>query len=276
MRLTPMAVFYKKESDRPKPWREYRQRFHRGVARPFLYVEWLAEWAAWFLGRWAVLEVLEYCGTLGIVVGVIFYFTGAGDRLKQKHYQAWQVINTAQGKGGNGGRTDALEDLLADGVSLVGVDVSGASIQRIKLPRANLHRANLSGADMRGADLSWANLQDTNMIYTNLRGSSLRSVRLDGVTDMTNADLTGADLTGADLGGQVVLDQADLRGADLNGIKNWQSIESIKLANILGCKNPPEGFVKWAVAGGAVQIASDEQWAAVIRASTRPSAASVK
>jgi hypothetical protein len=26
----------------------------------------------------------------------------AGDRKKQKHYQAWQVINTAQGKGGSG------------------------------------------------------------------------------------------------------------------------------------------------------------------------------
>ena len=34
---------------------------------------------------------------------LIFYFADQGGRLKQKHYQAWQVINTAQGKGGSGG-----------------------------------------------------------------------------------------------------------------------------------------------------------------------------
>ncbi len=39
-------------------------------------------------------------------MAVIFYFSESGDRLKQKHYQAWQVINTAQGKGGSGGRIE--------------------------------------------------------------------------------------------------------------------------------------------------------------------------
>ena len=51
------------------------------------------------------------------------------DRIKQKHYQAWQVINSAQGKGGSSGRIDALEELHQDGVLLVGVDVSDAFLQ---------------------------------------------------------------------------------------------------------------------------------------------------
>src|ERR1700741_4710735 len=76
----------------------------------------------------------------------IFYFSESGNRIKQKHYQAWQVINTAQGKGGSGGRIEALEELNADGVPLVGVDVSSAFLQGLTLERANLLRADFSSA----------------------------------------------------------------------------------------------------------------------------------
>ncbi|HEX4053238.1 MAG TPA: pentapeptide repeat-containing protein [Tepidisphaeraceae bacterium] len=260
-----------KESPRPEPWLQYRRRVRSRIVRPLLYIDWIARWAAWFLSQWAVLEVLEYCGTLGILVGVIFYFAGARDRLEQKHYQAWQVINTAQGKGGSGGRIDALQDLNTDHIPLVGVDLSGAFLQGVDLPNAKLRRANLSAADMRNANLRTANLEDTSMVYTNLRGADLREARLGGLTDLTGADLTGAELGGADLN-QVTLDQADLRNADLAGIQNWQSIKSIKLANILGCKGAPAGFVEWATAKGAVQLASDDQWTSQIaatRASTK-------
>jgi hypothetical protein len=47
-------------------------------------------------------------GHLVSLFAVIFYYSEAGDRKKQKHYQAWQVIDTAQAKGGNGGRIEAL------------------------------------------------------------------------------------------------------------------------------------------------------------------------
>ena len=36
---------------------------------------------------------------------------------KDANYQAWQVINSAQGKGGSGGRIDALADLVRNDVS---------------------------------------------------------------------------------------------------------------------------------------------------------------
>lgn len=257
-----------RESPRPEPWRLYRQRVRSRIILPLLYIEWTARLAAWLLSQWALLEVLEYCSTLGIVVGVIFYFAGAKSRLEQKHYQAWQVINTAQGKGGSGGRIDALQDLNSDGIALVGVDLSGAFLQNLDVPKAKLRRANLSRADMRNSILFSANLENASMFYTNLRGADLRQARLGGVTDLTNADLTGADLSGADLD-QAILDMADLRNTELAGIQNWRSIQSIKLADILGCKDAPAGFVEWATAHGAVQIASDEQWAA-LTAATRP------
>jgi hypothetical protein len=259
-----------KEPHRPKAWRQYRWRNRNPLALPFLFVEWTSEWAAWFLGRWVFLEVLEYCGTLSILVGVIFYFAGTRDRREQRHYQAWQVINTAQGKGGNGGRIDALQDLNADGIPLVAVDLSGgAYLQNINLPGAELLRADISGADLRGANLRRVDLAESSLGATNFRGADLAWAKL-GAADLFGADLTGANLSGVDLD-KTDLDQADLRNADLSGITNWQSIKSLKLANILNCRNAPDGFRSWALAAGAVEIQSDDQWNALIVASTQPS-----
>ena len=118
---------------RPAPWSLRRQTFQHAWAAPLLAFEWFWEWIAYILSNWAFLEVLEYLGSFSILIAVIFYFSESGDRLKQKHYQAWQVINTAQGKGGNGGRIEALQELNADGVPLVGVNASGAFLQGVVL-----------------------------------------------------------------------------------------------------------------------------------------------
>ena len=98
----------------------------------------MGEWAAFLLGKWSIFEVLEYVERLSILFAVIVYFAGRDDRLKQKHYQAWQVINTAQGKGGSGGRIEALRELNRDGVPLVGADVAGVYLQNLSLVGASL------------------------------------------------------------------------------------------------------------------------------------------
>jgi hypothetical protein len=139
---------------RPEPWNVRRQGLKRRWTVPLWAFEWFCEWIAYVLSNWSFLEVLEYLSSFGVLIAVIFYFGESGDRLKQKHYQAWQVINTAQGKGGNGGRIEALQELNADGISLVGVDVSGAFLQSIRLPRASLARSNFSSADLRDSDLT--------------------------------------------------------------------------------------------------------------------------
>jgi hypothetical protein len=258
-----------KEPHRPKPWRQFRWRSRNPLVAPFLFIEWISEWAAWFLGRWVFLEVLEYCGTLSILVGVIFYFAGTRDRREQKHYQAWQVINTAQGKSGNGGRVDALQDLNSDGIPLVAVDLSGnAFLRNIDLPDADLHRADISGSDMRNAILRHADLSEATLIFTNFRGADLDNAKLND-SDLTNADLSDANLVGADLSG-TILDKADLRNADLSGIANWKSIKSIQMANILNCRNAPAGFREWAIASGAGEFATEDEWKFHI-AATQPS-----
>lgn len=223
---------------------------------PIRRIEWAFEWAAYALSRWSFLEVLEYLGSLSILVGIIFYFSESGDRIKQRHYQAWQVINTAQGKGGSGGRIEALQELNADKVPLVGVDVSTAFLQGIHLENASLLRADLGSADLRGssfqsADLTFAALRSANFRGSNLQNANLSSANLSD-TDLVGANLTGAKLDFADLS------SADLRNANLLGI-GWQRIANIKDANIAAVANAPAGFREWALKNGAVENASPSE-----------------
>src|SRR5438309_11997048 len=134
---------------RPESWKQYTEVAKPRWALSFHALEWVWHWIAYFLDRWVFLEVLESLGTLSVLIAVIFYFAESGDRKKQKHYQAWQVINTAQGKGGSGGRIEALHELNADHEPLVGVAASGAFPQGVQLAHANLLRATLETADIR-------------------------------------------------------------------------------------------------------------------------------
>jgi hypothetical protein len=241
------------ERDRPPSWEAYASG-KRGWLRPFLAVEWCFSWLAYALSRWSFLDVLEYLGSFSVLVAVVFYFSESGDRLKQKHYQAWQVINTAQHMGGSGGRIEALAELNADKVPLVGVDVSSAFLQGIQLPKAKLLRANFTAADARNsnlesADLSYASLNGANFRKSNLRHASLFAANLN------DADFCGAEFANADLSG-ATLDAADLGNADLTGIQ-WQNIKSIREANLAGVKNAPSGFMAWALRNGAVQLQSN-------------------
>lgn len=235
---------------RPEPWAETRASVRRKWTMPFVALEWFWEWLAYRLSNWNFLHVVNYLRSFGIIVAVAFYFSESGDRLKQKHYQAWQVINTAQGKGGNGGRLDALQELNEDRVPLVGVDVSGAFLQGLHLEKANLARANLNSADVRDAvlasiDLSDADLRSANFRDCNCRGASFRGATLD------EADFSGADLSRADFSAGTLIN-TDLHNADLRSA-DWAHVANIKGANIAGVKNAPDGFVTWALKNGAVQ-----------------------
>jgi hypothetical protein len=244
---------------RPDPWSEQKRRLKYSWLLPFLAIEWPFQWVAFVLGNWAFLEILEYLGSFSVLIAVVFYFTESGDRIKIRHYQAWQVINTAQGKGGSGGRLEALEELNADGVPLVGVNVSGAFLQGLRLPRAGLRRSDFSGADVRSSNFQSADFADAKLVSANFREGMLRDVSFQGA-QMDGADFFGADLSGADLE-EASLAEADLRQADLGHIR-WKNIGNLAGANIFGVKNAPPGFVPWALGRGAVQIESDSQWAA--------------
>jgi hypothetical protein len=243
---------YRQKREQPKNWKELKTRVHRAWALPIVVMAWLGEWTVYFISRSIFLEILEYVSSLGVLVAVTFYFAGSGDRLQQRHLQMWQVMNTAQGKGGSGGRIEALQELNHDHVPLVGVDVSGAFLQAVNLQKAVLVRANLDAADAREGDFTGADLGFADLHSGNFRDGRFVETQLRDA-DCSGADLSGADLSRADLSNADFSD-ADLRAAVLRDAK-WTMIKSVKRGNIFGVKNAPAGFVEWALKNGAVQTA---------------------
>jgi Pentapeptide repeats (9 copies) len=243
-------MIVREKRSRPARWSVRRRSSLHRWTLPFVALEWICEWVAFALSNWTFLEVLEYLGSFSVLVAVIFYFSESGDRIKQRHYQAWQVINTAQGKGGSGGRIEALQELNEDQVPLVGVDVSSAFLQGIRLHNANLLRSNLSSADLRNSDIDNCNFMLANLNSANFRGAHLDHAKF-AQADLRNTDLNSSSLVAADFTG-AILGDADLRSADLANIQ-WQHLKSIARTNIAGVKNAPPGFVEWALKNGAVE-----------------------
>jgi hypothetical protein len=250
-----MSMVLYERKVRPESWADITRRVKRRWMIPLIAFEWMWDWLAFVLGNWSFLEVLEYLGRFSVLIAVVLYCSESGDRIKQKHYQAWQVINTAQGKGGSGGRIEALQELNADRVPLVGVDASSAFLQGVQLERANLLRSDFSAADLRGSNLRSADLTNADLHTANFRGSNLEYASFENA-DMSEVDLWGSNLTGAKLDG-ANLEGADFRFANLSKI-DWRRLGSIKKANIAGVKNAPEGFVDWALQNGAVQTAAEQ------------------
>lgn len=144
------------------------------------------------------------------------------------------------------------EIALVKGARLEDRNLRYAKAYRVFLVKADLRRANLLGtylaeSDLRGANLWKAILQEADLSQAKLQKANLSEVYISGATLW-----------------QVELQEANLRGADLLDIRNWQDIRTMKLANIYGVKNPPEGFIEWAIdIMGAVSISSDEEWEAL-------------
>ena len=261
----------REQRPRPKPWREQCQKKSPRWTYPIRASNWLLEWVAWCLGGWVLLEVLEYLSMFSVLVAVIFYFSESGNRTKQRHYQAWQVIDAAQGKGGNGGRIEAMQELNHDGVSLVGIQADNAFLFGIILKGGHLDRCDMNSSDLRNSTFDRSTLTFCNLQSANFRGASFANADLTDV-DLSDADLTSANLTHADLT-RANLSRADLRNADLHAV-SWLDIQSIRLANIRDIKNPPPGFVDWAMQNGAVALASDDDWNAQIQKSKSAAPAS--
>lgn len=226
---------------RPPPWSAARTRWSLWQ-RPFVAFDWLTKWVVYCLDRWAFVKLLNALGSFSLIVAAVAYCRGGParrqaqlDGVKAKHYQAWQVINTAQGRGGNGGRLDALEELNNDLVALNGVNIVGAWLPGLRVPMGRLRgaiadSARLEGADLRGADLSKAGLAQARLDSADLRGAILAGARLENA-NLSSADLSFADLSFADLRGaqlsranlsHALLEGADLRGAELNRV-TWDS-----------------------------------------------------
>ena len=237
------------------------------------------------LRRFSLFRILDQIEKLGVLIAAGLYVFTCHDRTVERHFEAWQVINSAEAGGGDGGRIDALERLNRDGVSLARVGLASAVLTRINLNGAHLsgavldgavldssslRRANLSNATARTATFNQSDLREAVLTAANLSGAKMVAATLDHVyasgTDfshatlrrasLTDATLDGAKFTGADVSeadlNLATLTNADFTGATLSSVRNWRAVRAMSGARITGIKGAPPGFVEFAVSMGAL------------------------
>ncbi len=178
-------------------------------------MEWGLEWFYYRLRRLALFDLLELAGRCTVLVIAIFWLLEADDRTKERHYRAWELINTASGSSGDGGRWDALQDLNRDGISLIQAPLENAYLEAVDLNGAELQHANLEGANLGSANLERAELLNANLERANLWGANLESAWLERA-NLKNAILVRANLMRADFE-DANLVNADLQYANLMG-----------------------------------------------------------
>lgn len=199
------------------------------------------EWHLWWFGLRRVLcpwllTWTEFFALVAAIFLVIVWLSECDDRSRERRYRAWELINSAAGLPGDGGRSDALENLARDGRSL-----AGAVLEEAHLPEISLRSADLSEARMKKAQLYGANLEDAVLTGADLRDANLSmSMSCPDTanrwpeqkfpwgacaeptkrrTSLRDADLSGANLQGTDLSG-ADLKCAKLQFADLRGVRN--------------------------------------------------------
>jgi uncharacterized protein YjbI with pentapeptide repeats len=259
----------------PPTWQEWKVQ-HRHWAW-LLAPEWISEWLVYLSRSWDFVKVLELAGKFAllfsVVVGVWTYFAEADERekarqdaIKAKHYRAWELINSARGSTGDGGRRDALQELSVDGVSLAGVYVPNAELSEIQLQHARLRGANFDGANLESADLTGAIL-----VNASLKKAILTQVKLLDGANLSSSDLTGAHLNWIEAKGALMhrtilrcayLRQAKLQDAYLlQADLKWSNLTEANLQNADISEAMLEGvkFCRTTMPDGSLNIQNCDQ-----------------
>lgn len=187
----------------------------------------------------AILTLLfDSAESIAITSAGLVFLLEFNDRRKRRRYEAWGVINSAQGQSGNGGRTHALAELNREGVDLEAVTVPNADLSGVNLCFGKLLRADFENTQLDKADFEGANLQEANLSRASLWRADLRNARLVEANlhhasldeaDLSNAFMAMAKLQGAELVG-ATLQNANLRKADLLGASLWNA--NLEMANL--------------------------------------------
>jgi hypothetical protein len=179
-------------TEKPETLGQWKERHPRWPNLPGR-IEWNLERLVYWCRDLAVFDILEFAGRLSLVVGLVIWFLESGERTKQKHYRAWELINSARGSTGDGGRREALQDLNDDNIDMSAAPLAKAYLKYVQLSKAVLNGANLTRTDLTGADLTGADLTRTKLIEANLIRATLTGA------DLSRANLTNANLTTLEL-----------------------------------------------------------------------------
>ncbi|MDJ1483113.1 pentapeptide repeat-containing protein [Cytophagaceae bacterium YF14B1] len=287
--------------EKPTPWKEFKKHAKWKVYKPFLYIEWLSENFVHHLSRWSIVVLLEYVGRFTILIGLITYILEAPERERKakeqtitKHFQAWEVINSGHGKKYSGGRKDALDILVNDKVSLLGIDLSNAIFDSLRISAADMRLADcrnikLTNAIFDSVNLSYSKFDSAFILNSSISSSNLSFVSFKNsyfenfafissqqishanfenahlfITNLRKLSLFQSDFTNAKF--QIVdLDsvefiECNLMNVDLSAIQNWQTIKKLSYTNLYGAKFLPKGFKEFAKKKGAVFFANKQMW----------------
>ncbi|MGB3535473.1 MAG: pentapeptide repeat-containing protein [Microcoleaceae cyanobacterium] len=186
-------------------------------------------WGEIFIRSIEKSRILGTFESISIVTALVIYVRRGK---KQSHYEAWQVIDAAQGLDISYARIRALEDLAKDGVSLKGLSLPKANLEQITLVDINLKEANFKGAKLQEANLKGSafeltQFQDANLSKANLQESVFLLAQMQQV-NLSSANLQYADLQGVNLL-EANLQRADLQGAYLFGNLQGVNFEEANL-----------------------------------------------
>ncbi|MEA5464524.1 pentapeptide repeat-containing protein [Leptothoe sp. PORK10 BA2] len=193
--------------------------------------------------------------SVSIITGIILFLLSGAHQAKQRgHYEAWFVLDIAEGKETSYARIRALTDLNNDNVPLIGLDAVGADLNNIQL-----ENADLSSASLERASFQMASLKSTRFWYCDLQAADFTLARLE-FADFYDANITGAKFEGAYLKGSkfskatlsntnfsrsdlrescfedndlqsTIFKDADLHSADFRGSTNIPLLEILKAKN---------------------------------------------
>lgn len=164
-------------------------------------------------------ELISFIATL---IGVIAWASEADNRRQERNARAWSLI--ASQASGNSGKTEALEYLANQNITLDGIDIScermgggwkagdktcerHVLLEDVGMKTASLESANLSGTYLDGGSFAGANLNFAKFEGAFAVGTDFTNAQLDGVS------FEGALLAGTDFIGAKNLDTVNFTGA---------------------------------------------------------------
>ncbi len=187
----------------------------------------LSNFDSW-LEKQPLFPILDNLGKLSILIAVvstaISYQSDRENAIKTKQFQAWQVINTAAGQTGSGGRELAMIDLIKDHVSMDGVNIENAWLQYADLSNGDFSSANFSNTRISGVEFRKANFSFANFKQSVLFDIDFSSAVLEGA-DFDKAQMFRVNLAGTDLKNAIFIDVKGLSCDQIMQAKNWKEAE---------------------------------------------------
>ncbi len=159
----------------------------------------------WFFCELNESPLLNSLESFAFIMALCLFLLETPDRTKQAQYEAWQVVDAANGLKTSYARIQALQDLNEDQVSMKGLSAIEADLRNIDFQRADLSNADLSGADLRGANLSNANLSNANLANADFSNANLANARLSS-SNLADANFVEANLSNVDFVGAIITD----------------------------------------------------------------------